>query len=390
MKKIIAFILTIVLCLAAVSSLAASVQVTGIKLNATKLTLARRSYYQLEATITPSNATDKEVNWSSSDESVVYVDDDGYLGAFAAGTAVVTARTNNGKTAKVTITVTDTGSTAARPTPSTRTVPVDSVKITDGNFSMSVGATRTLNLKVVPSDAVGYSVTWSSSNTKVASVDAFGKVTAKATGSTKITIKTSNGKSCTVKVKVKAPVMSGVKVSKDGTVSWNEIPGAIRYEVRWGKAYASGWNYERNILACSYTVPESKMAVGTKYTYQVKAYYLDGGKVKETGWSSRIRQDLYSGIPSVNVNKVGNQIVVSWTRPRFAPYFNVLIKLDEYRSGKVYVNKMDMASTQVTIPASYFSGFGSSVKLSITVVAHGRTNKRYCGTYQKTVKVNLR
>lgn len=75
------------------------ISVTGVTLNPTELTLDKGKTFQLRATVSPSNATNKSVTWSSSDTKVVTVDAKGVVTAVAPGVATVTVKTNNGKTA---------------------------------------------------------------------------------------------------------------------------------------------------------------------------------------------------------------------------------------------------------------------------------------------------
>ncbi len=79
--------------------------VTDITLNKTEGTLAVGDTETLVATIAPAGATNKMVEWSSSDESVATVDENGKVTALKAGTATITVTTKNGKTAMCTVTV---------------------------------------------------------------------------------------------------------------------------------------------------------------------------------------------------------------------------------------------------------------------------------------------
>ena len=83
------------------------VPVEKVFLNKSELTLAVGQTEQLIATIEPENATNKNVSWSSSDEEVATVDEDGTVRAVGAGTATITVTTEDGnKTATCTVTVT--------------------------------------------------------------------------------------------------------------------------------------------------------------------------------------------------------------------------------------------------------------------------------------------
>ncbi|WP_165369746.1 Ig-like domain-containing protein [Bifidobacterium pseudolongum] len=102
--------------------------------------------------------------------------------------------------------------------PCVTVVPVSSVSISGGNFELKEGATKQLSATVAPSNATNRSVSWKSSNTSVATVDASGKVTAVAAGSATITA-SAGGKSSTVTVTVKGddPVIPVQSVSISGT-----------------------------------------------------------------------------------------------------------------------------------------------------------------------------
>ena len=77
--------------------------VTGVSLNKTSLSLSIYETFKLDATVSPSNATDPKITWSSSDASVVAVSN-GMIKGLKAGTATITV-TAGGKTATCTVTV---------------------------------------------------------------------------------------------------------------------------------------------------------------------------------------------------------------------------------------------------------------------------------------------
>ena len=168
-------------------------KVTEVKLDKTSLTLNVGDEETLIPTITPDNATDKSVTWESSAPSVadvaVNADGSATVTAVSAGTATITVTTEDGdKTATCTVTV---------------TVPVTGVTLNKTSTSLYVGDTETLTATVEPSDATNKNVTWESSNTSVAAVDATGKVTAIGAGTATITVTTEDGAktaTCTVTV----------------------------------------------------------------------------------------------------------------------------------------------------------------------------------------------
>ena len=184
---------------------AAKVAVTGVSLNKTSLSMTVGDTQTLTATVTPSNATDKSVTWSSSNTSVATVSSSGVVTAKAAGSATITVTTNDGgKKATCSVTV-----SAAK-------VAVTGVSLNKTSLSMTVGDTQTLTATVTPSNATDKSVTWSSSNTSVATVSSSGVVTAKAAGTTTITVKTNDGsKTATCTVTVQAGSIAVTYVSLD-------------------------------------------------------------------------------------------------------------------------------------------------------------------------------
>ena len=83
------------------------INVTGVTLDKTALSLEEGATGQLTATVSPSNASDKSITWKSADESIATVDDSGKVTAVKAGSVDVTATTKDGnKAAKCAVTVT--------------------------------------------------------------------------------------------------------------------------------------------------------------------------------------------------------------------------------------------------------------------------------------------
>ena len=169
--------------------------VTGIRLNKTKATLDAGDTLQLTGTISPGDA-DEALTWSSSNASVASVSSSGKVTAKGSGTARITAKAGSA-TAVCTVTV--------------RKAP-ESVKLGNSKVTMTEGAAKTLKATLSPSGS-RTSLTWKSSNTKVAQVSDSGRVTAKAKGTATITVTTGNGKKATCKVTVKAPSPKSIKLS---------------------------------------------------------------------------------------------------------------------------------------------------------------------------------
>ena len=99
--------------------------------------------------------------------------------------------------------------------------PPKSVSIAQQNQKLSIGETLQLTAEISPAGA-STSLSWTSSDVRIATVDANGLVTPVKEGSVTITVKTANGKSGATKITVVDPyVLTGVKLDKTGTVNLN-------------------------------------------------------------------------------------------------------------------------------------------------------------------------
>jgi len=172
-------------------------RVSAITVTPTTMTLtAGGATGTITATVDPSDATNKNVTWSTSDANIATVAG-GVVTPIAAGTATITATTEDGeKTATCAVTVTSGGSPIV-------VTPVSAITVTPTTMILTAsGETGTITATVGPSTATNKNVTWSSSNTAVATV-ANGVVTPVAVGTATITVTTIDGaKTATSNVRV--------------------------------------------------------------------------------------------------------------------------------------------------------------------------------------------
>ena len=156
------------------------VNVTNVTLNKTTHTMTVDDQETLVATVVPENATDKTVTWTSSDTAVATVDN-GVVKALIAGETTITVTTvDGGHKATCTVTV------------AAAIVPVTGVTLDKTTLTMGTGDEQTLVPTVAPEDATNKNVTWTSSDTAVATV-ANGVVTAVGAGNATITATTEDG-----------------------------------------------------------------------------------------------------------------------------------------------------------------------------------------------------
>ena len=206
------------------------IEITEVLLNKDAETLTEGDTITLSAEVLPYDTTySKNVSWSSSNEAVATVSADGTVTAKSAGTAIITATSENGMTASCTITV------------EKKLIPITEVCLDKNSATLTEGDTATLTATVLPENTT-YSkdVSWSSNNSEVAAVDANGTVTAKSVGTTIITATSENGKtaSCTVTVN-KKDTYTGLRdvdgnwmYFENGNVN-SDYAGLVNYEGLW-------------------------------------------------------------------------------------------------------------------------------------------------------------
>ena len=180
-----------------------TVPVTGIRINKTSLALTKDATYTLTAIITPSNATNKTVTWSSSNTAIATVSSSGKVTAKNAGTAVITARAGKvSATCNVTVTINNGGGDSG-------SVAVTSISLSHGSITGEVGYETTVYANVSPSNATDKTITWTSSNTAIATVSSTGHVKIMGVGTATITARASNGVKATCNVTGKSSGSGG-------------------------------------------------------------------------------------------------------------------------------------------------------------------------------------
>ena len=165
-----------------------TIPVRSVVLSQSAATVIEGDTLTLTATVNPNNADDTTVTWKSSDTDVAIVNN-GVVIALTPGTVTITA-TAGGKTATCEITVEE------------RFIPVTEVILNHTEATLNVGDKLELTATVLPEDATKKTVTWKSSNSKVASIRK-GVVTAVAEGTAVITAKAGDIEAtCVITVKL--------------------------------------------------------------------------------------------------------------------------------------------------------------------------------------------
>jgi len=175
------------------------IHVNGIKLEKKDINLKYGESEKLIAIISPSNATNKSLIWTSSNPSLVGVDNNGY----------VVTNTNKDGQATITVKTVDgnhTDSAMVKVEAVDKVNKVSGIKLDTSQVTLKYGQTIKVVATILPSNATNNGIIWTSSNSNVATVDSDGTVTVVGGGNTTITATTVDGNykaTCTITVSAK-------------------------------------------------------------------------------------------------------------------------------------------------------------------------------------------
>ncbi len=273
------------------------VKVTGVKLDNSSAKIYEGQTKQLKATVSPSNASNKKVTWTSSDTKIATVNSKGLVTAKKPGVAYITCKTDNaGFTAKCKITV-------------VKLIKSKSVKLNKTKVSVDDGKYYQLTATVSPSDASVKTVTYKSSDTSVATVSSKGKIYAVKPGTATITCTTKDtGKTAKCVVTVKKVVPTKVTLNKTSvSVSYNKTyqlkatvspSNATTQSVKWkssdssvvyvnSKGVVQGLKPGKSAVITCTTVSGKKVA---QCTVKVNPIKVKGVKLNKTAATLSINQ----------------------------------------------------------------------------------------------------
>ena len=312
--------------------------VTSVTLDQTSASLKVGETVSLTATVKPDDATDKSVTWSSSNTSVATVSSTGVVTAKSAGSAIITVTTKDGsKTATCSVTV------------KAKTVSVTGVSLDYTSLTMTEGETQTLTATISPSNATDKSVTWSSSNTSVATVSSAGVVTAKAAGTVTITVKTNDGNktaTCIVTVQEEKP-------------SYYHIISSAEELIAFRNYINNGGEEQNGRLTADITLSDTWQGIGTES--QPFSGIFDGNGHSVSGLSC---QSSYSGLFGVVKNATIHNLTVSGSFSN-GQYMGGI-------AGIAISSTIDNCQSSINISSgSYLGGIvGSSENCTISNCAH--------------------
>lgn len=286
---------TYLICRVTVSGSASGV--SSVAFSSDAVTMDKGGYKMLTYKILPSTAADTTMICTSSDTSVVKVGIDNstqyvILQAVGTGRSVLTLKTADGKYTDTCVVTVNGAPATSISVPSTATA--------------YVGKTTTLKATMKPSDTTD-KVTWTSSNTSVATVNSSGQVTGKKLGTATITAISSSGTckaSCKVTVTLATPSVTLSNTSTGTKVSWGAVSGASGYYV-YRKTSGGSFAKIKTTTSTSYTDTSAK--AGTTYYYTVRAYY--GSTMSSYVTNATIKRMTQ---PSVTLSNSSTGVKISW------------------------------------------------------------------------------
>lgn len=180
------------------------IEVESITLNIDNYTGVEGTTVQIIATITPEDATDRSVAWTSSDSEIASVDEKGLVSLLKGGTASIIATSSNGLTATCLITVTE------------KIISPERIELNMEEITLYPGEIYLLVAEVYPEETTDKTLIWSSSDENVAMVNYEGMVTATGEGEAIITV-TCGDVSASCSVFVTSPVILPERIELNQT-----------------------------------------------------------------------------------------------------------------------------------------------------------------------------
>lgn len=290
------------------------IDVAGIEIIEPSETVSVGDTVQLVATVTPQDATNKQLTWSSSNNEIAYIDDQNRLIAVGEGVVTVTAESADGL-------VSDELEVLVRP------VKVEKITLSEESLILEEGQTQTITAVVAPENATYKDLIWTSSDENVVSVDEFGKITAVKAGIAVVSVADVTGEVIsTVSIEIKEPTIVNISNLRKNIYQYDEfvLPTSVQAEMSNGviKAVPITWNND---------VVDSAI-IGTKfYDGTVEGYE---GTVTLTliinEYDPKLVTDAYS---MITINNLSQALALRMTNNGEKTV--TINKIEIYESGKL-------------------------------------------------------
>lgn len=353
--------------------------------------------------IFPTNATNKNVTWSSSDPSVASVNANNVITGHKAGTCTITASTANNITARYDVTV------------HSSNIAVTGVTVTNGDtYNMKVGYVKRIQYSVEPSNATNQKVKFSSSNPSVAAVDDNGLVAANKEGNAIITLTTEDGNKTAI-ISVVVTSSSGSPTSDSPSDSSGGSTGGESGGSTGGSTGGSGSDgsgtssclansmitVTNNQKSDGAVVSSISFANASPYTNSSKAASIE--VVQLSDCASSYKYKTYYGTTQNNVStqvmsgiitKTGFSINFFKSGDTSDGYYKTVITATDNKTGatltKTYYAIVKFGSSvssdpKISLSQDSFTASASTARVTVTATSnYGLTSIRYCKSNLQT------
>ncbi|MDD2510381.1 MAG: DUF3048 domain-containing protein [Syntrophomonas sp.] len=262
-----------------------TISVTGVNLDRAQFILpVDGPPVALQATITPLNASNKNLSWSSSNPEVATVDTNGLITPLSIGLTVITVTTEDG------------GLSAQCSVSVAEWVTVTGVSLEQNTLNLGLGQTASLKAIITPTDASNQKLYWTSDHSNIAQVDSEGRVTAQSPGEAIITVTTEDGSytaNCTCTV-------------SDIVVDFPDPNLRVRIRQEIGKATGDIRQSDLlklNSFSATYTGITS--LEGLQYLSNITSLYLNGNEIKDLSPLGTLANLRYLNINGNRIKKLG-------------------------------------------------------------------------------------
>ncbi len=322
----------------------------------------------LSATVAPSDAANADVEWATKDSKIATVDQNGTVKAVATGTTDITA-TAGGKEGKCTVTVKE---------PEPTVIAVTGITLNKTALKLTAGKSEKLTATVAPATATNKTVTWTSSNTKAATVANDGTVKAVAAGTATITAKAGDKTAnCVVTVTKKVtPKVTlnakSLKMKKGDSTKALKATSNIK-----GDKIASVKSSNKKVVTAkvkgqTITLKAAKKAkTNSKATITVTMKSGAKATVKVTVTNKKVTTKKITLNKKTAKVKKGKKLTLTVTRNPINATEKITWKssnkkIATVKNGKVTVKKNAKAGKKVTITAKTANGKKATCKITVT------------------------
>lgn len=226
------------------------------------------------------------------------------------------------------------------------------IKLNATSLTLSAGATKTLIPELSPTPLYNDAVTYKSSDSKIATVDTSGNITAVSAGKTTITVKAKDGSgkkaTCTVTVKPAKPtsLKAGKLTAASAEIKWEKAAGATGYKIYKYNPSTKKYVSLATTSKCTYTDKTAK--IGETVKYKIKAYAKSGSTTYYSSYSSVLTVNMPTPgtVSKLTAAASTTYVKFTWAKADTATGYRVY----QYSpSKKAFVKKVSTSSLKATI-----------------------------------------